>query len=179
MGVVSGTHPGRPSDVCVYLQKDTDTTPVPVRGLLDSGNQFGPLISLGTALELGYRRRDFNGGPLVLESVGGSELVTVGSIPIRYSLGDDNVLETDFHALEKLGGPYDVNIPTERNIILDPPTTPVAAFLVIADREPTEEERLQMEETLRQDDAEKEKAERARERRRAADREKKKATRRR
>jgi hypothetical protein len=91
------------------------------------------------ALKLGFRRRDFRGVPQVLESVAGSEHVTAGSIFVRYYLDEDftNPLEADFHVLERLGGSYDVNIPTD-GLAIDPSVTPVAAFLVTAKRAATQ-----------------------------------------
>ncbi|KAK4040929.1 hypothetical protein C8A01DRAFT_34986, partial [Parachaetomium inaequale] len=131
--------PGRGSDVTIHLHNNLSAKTIPVRGLLDSGNQFGALISLNTALKLGYRPRDFNGGPRVLQSVGGHEHVTAGSIPIRYYLGDDshNPHDANFHVLQVLAGGYDVNLPTQ-GVVIDPGMIPVAAFLVTAKREPTE-----------------------------------------
>jgi hypothetical protein len=89
------------------------------------------------ALELGFRRRNF-GVPQVLESVAGTEHVTAGSILIRYYLHEDftNPIEADFHVLEKLGGSYDVNLPTG-GLAIDPNVTPVAAFTVAAKRAAT------------------------------------------
>lgn len=106
--------------------------PLPVSGLLDSGNQFGPLIALQTVLNLGFRRVDIKGRQYVIKWLGDVEFLTLGSIELWYAhahqdFGRDSTT-LDFHVVERTVGRYPVILP--KGPVKDPNFIPVVAATI-------------------------------------------------
>ncbi|KAG7293532.1 hypothetical protein NEMBOFW57_003584 [Staphylotrichum longicolle] len=142
--------------------------------MFDSGNRFAPLMALGTALNLGFRSRDFSSDRRVLQSIGGVELLTAGTIKVRYYLAGnfDRLHETDFHILEQLAGDYEVNLPTEQVEAHPIIGVPIVAATVAKKRAPTDAELRLLEDRIRQVEELADLAEKERAMRKAAEREK-------
>ncbi|KAL2261664.1 hypothetical protein VTK26DRAFT_3656 [Humicola hyalothermophila] len=119
-----------------------------VSGLLDSGNQFGPLIALDAVLELGYRLRDITGEKYVIKRLGDVEFLTLGSTPLLFAwdgpcdCGKD-FTSLHFHVVEKPIDRYQVILPT--GPVKDPSSVPVVAVTFQSKRPPPEQEIREME----------------------------------
>ncbi|KAK4150396.1 hypothetical protein C8A00DRAFT_36992 [Chaetomidium leptoderma] len=169
----SNPRPKAISDVIVHFWKKDSMDRREALAMFDNGNRFGPLIALGTALRLGFRLRDFADNSRVLQGIGGVEIITAGSIKVRYYLDDDHdrLHETDFHVLENLAGDYEANLPTE-DIVEDPNVVPLVAITVAKKRAPTEEELKSLEDRIREAEKAADRAEKERETRKAAEKDK-------
>lgn len=109
--------------------------------MLDSGNQFGPLVAIGTVVKLGYRSKDIQGTPRVIQCIGGVQCNTIGIVRLRYHQDQhsDEVLQDDFHVLEHLTGDYQVILPTEAPAE-EGTGPPLVGAMVAARRSPTQGE---------------------------------------